>query len=119
MLTGFFDSAGRPRLTVTVTGGRSTAQVDALIDTGFNGDLTLPISLAVRLGLELMAQVAVELADGSVKSELVFSGSAAIGARARRVRIGLTAADDAFVGTGLLSRHRVNMDFRKGTITLT
>ncbi len=118
-MKGYFDSGGRPRLTVTVRGRRQTAELDALIDTGFNGDLTLPIGLAVELGLELVSRRQVELADGSIRSELVFVGTAVLDGRSQLAMIGLTDGLDALVGTGLLRDRRLTMDFRKGTISIT
>ena len=43
--------------------------VDAVIDTGFDGYLCLPVQLAIQLGLELSGSIKVELADGSIKRE--------------------------------------------------
>lgn len=50
---GYVDELNRPRLTINVIGDRAEAKLDALIDTGFDGSLCLPLSIAVQLGLEL------------------------------------------------------------------
>jgi predicted aspartyl protease len=70
----YFDQAGHPRLKVPVVGSRAGIVVDALVDTGFDGDICLPTQLAIQLGLELRDMVWVELADGTLRDELVFAG---------------------------------------------
>lgn len=52
-------------LPLVVTGLRAQARVDAVIDTGFSGDLCLPIEIAIQLGLELCGIELYELADGA------------------------------------------------------
>jgi predicted aspartyl protease len=61
---------------IEVIGMRRTVTVTALLDTGFDGDVCLPITLAVSLGLELVAQGWVEYADGRRERELAFAGTA-------------------------------------------
>jgi clan AA aspartic protease len=55
------------RLTVRDAGGRPR-DVDAAIDTGFNGFLTLPPALVTGLGLPWLCRQQGELADGSVQA---------------------------------------------------
>ncbi len=44
------------RIELDVIGSRRIDRIPALIDTGFNGELCIPTSLAVTLGLELRAE---------------------------------------------------------------
>jgi len=44
----------------------------AVVDTGFDGAVCLPVSIAVNLGLELVGREFVEYADGRVVRELLF-----------------------------------------------
>jgi len=118
MLIGFFDSASRPRLTVLVGGRRASKEIDAIIDTGFNGALTLPIDVAVQLGLELTGRVNVQLADGTMKSELLFAGAVTLDSMPQRVPVGLTSSADALIGTELLAGRRLTLDFDHRTISI-
>lgn len=61
-----FDAFGAPRVEIEVKGSRATVQVSALLDTGVDGDVSLPIGVAIQLGLELQDVITVELADGSL-----------------------------------------------------
>jgi len=45
-IEGRIDNLLSPRLKVKVTGSRGTIELDAIVDTCFNGDLCIPITLA-------------------------------------------------------------------------
>src|SRR6266852_3392701 len=64
-----------PMTEIEVSGTRRTVTLDAIIDTGFDGEICVPIDDGVTLGLELKGKTFVELADGSQKVELLFAGS--------------------------------------------
>ena len=59
-----------PTAQAEVTGARKTIAISAIVDTGFEGFVCLPVRLAVHLGLELTGQQVIELADGTRKEEL-------------------------------------------------
>lgn len=64
MTTGFFTSANEPALPLEVQGPDGARSFDAIIDTGFNGALTLPPDWIPPLGLPQAGQEPVTLADG-------------------------------------------------------
>ena len=67
MMTGLVNADFEPRLVLTVhAAGGQPNQVDAVIDTGFNGFLTLPPALIAALRLPWLCRQQGELADGSV-----------------------------------------------------
>jgi clan AA aspartic protease len=107
-----------PKVELVAIGARRKAQVAAIVDTGFDGQLCLPISLAVTLGLLLTSVEEVELADGTRKHELVYSGSVRFLGRRRKIRIFLTNSEDALVGTELLKDCRLTIDFPTGKVQL-
>ncbi len=100
-----------PTFDLEVMGARARVPITAIIDTGFEGDICLPTALAVSLGLELTGQIEVELADGTVKRQLVFRGSAHLLGETREVAIYLTDSDDPLLGTALLAGCRLTIDF--------
>jgi predicted aspartyl protease len=107
-----------PTATVEVIGSRKTIELTAIVDTGFDGDLCVPIRDAVRLGLELVGELPVELADGTQKNELLFGGSARFFSKTHEVRITLTTSEEALIGTRLLNRYPLAIDFPGGQINL-
>lgn len=108
-----------PTADLEVRGSRGAVRIKALIDTGFSGDVCIPKTAAIRLGLELVALADIELADGTQKLELVFSGSVRFLGRTRPVQIYLTDSEDALLGTSLLADCRLVIDFPMGQVRLT
>ena len=88
------------------------------MDSGFDGHLCLPTGLAVQLGLELIGEQPIELADGTQKDELVFAGSVRFLGETREVQIMLTNSEDALLGTRLLDHYPVSIDFPGGRVRL-
>ena len=108
-----------PTVVLEVIGSRGQTPLTAIIDTGFDDELCLPIPLAVTLGLSLIGTEDVELADGTQKRELVFAGSVRFLDQIRPVRIFLTESEDALVGTRLLNDCRLNIDFPTGKVKIS
>lgn len=52
-MTGYVDKYLQPKIKIQVNGLLKGLQLDAIIDTGFNGDLCLPIGVAIQVGLIL------------------------------------------------------------------
>ena len=113
-MRAYFDAFGEPRVEIEVKGSRAIVSVTALLDTGFDGELSLPIGVAMQLGLELRDIITVELADGTLSDELVFAGYLIDEGQEREVSILLTHSQDALLGTGLLRGRRVVLDFGTG-----
>ena len=107
-----------PTALIDVIGSRRSIELTAIVDTGFDGDVCLPTRQAVLLGLELVAELPVELADGRRTDELVFAGSARFLEETHDVEIMLTTSEDALIGTRLLNRYALAIDFPGGQIKL-
>jgi len=117
-MEAYFDQAGHPRLKVPVVGSRAGTVVDALIDTGFDGDICLPTLLAIQLGLELRDTIRVELADGTLRNDLVFAGIVVWDGESKEVMIILTESQEPLLGTGLLADSVLEMDFVRRQIVV-
>ena len=111
-MKGIVNEFLQPRWKITVKGLQKSIQIDALIDTGFDGDLCLPIPIAIQLGLELKGDEYFELADGSMKHELLFKGEAVWNDKGIPVEIALTESNDALIGVRLLKGKKLTIDFQ-------
>ena len=89
---------------------RRMERLRAVVDTGFDGAVCLPVSIAVNLGLELVGREFVEYADGRVVRELLFRGKVQFLGEVREVNISLTNADEALVGLEMLRGYRMLLD---------
>jgi clan AA aspartic protease len=66
MMTGAVSAALETMLPLSVQGpGGQPQPIDAVVDTGFNGFLTLPPALIASLGLPWISSIQATLADGS------------------------------------------------------
>ncbi|MCR4405261.1 MAG: hypothetical protein NUW06_08340 [Candidatus Acetothermia bacterium] len=120
MIEGTIEEAGTPVLTIKVIGKRGEEiTVEGVLDTGFDGFLSLPISLAVSLGLELIDVIHAELADGTiVEDELLFAGRAEWDGTVMEVDILLTRSQDVLIGTACLRGYQVRLDYSRNKVSI-
>ena len=117
-MRGYFDDTGQPRITVLLSGNRGETTFDALIDTGFDGALCVPISVAIPLGLELYGDHYYELADGTVGHDVTFQGIVYLAEEACQIEISLTKSEDALLGSELLDGYVLEIDYSNRTVEI-
>lgn len=83
----------------------------ATIDTGFNGGLELPAALQSVLGGIRIGPVISELAGGVTIVEEAFLVDVTFDGELRRVQATFSGEEGVLIGTELLSRHRLKIDF--------
>lgn len=117
-MKGVVDKYSRAMLEIVLSGMRKEITTLAVIDTGFEGDICLPVGLAIQLGLELYDEVEMKLADGSIKSALVFKGVVMLGEEQKTAEIILTESQDVLIGTGLFKDKRLTIDFTSKVVEI-
>jgi predicted aspartyl protease len=87
---GYIDQRGHPRLTIRVEGTNpsASADVEAMIDTGFTGFLMLPLAVALPLGLALYGTGDYTLADGTPVTQFLAQGKVTVLAPSQPTLIG-------------------------------
>ena len=100
-MTGSFTSEGEPTLPVHVAGPAEALDVDAIVDTGFNGELTLPQEQIEALGLPEASVTTVTLADGRVREVQMYLAEARLDGQVRQVFVA-EAPTTPLLGTDLL-----------------
>jgi len=88
------------RLLVHGPGGQNQ-QIEAVVDTGFNGSLSLPAALIALLGLPFRRRGRAVLADGSGIIFDIYEATVMWDGQPRRVAVD-EADTDPLVGMGLL-----------------
>jgi clan AA aspartic protease len=118
MITGAVKSdEARIRLTVKGRTGRQQ-EVEAVIDSGYSGALTLPPALITLLGLRWRGMKRATLADGSMCFFRVFVGKLLWDGKVRTILVDEANAD-SLVGMRLLRGHELNMQVRaRGKVTI-
>ncbi len=114
MIEGAVNAALEAILSLSVTGpsGRKR-DIEAVIDSGYDGFLTLPPALVRELGLPFVTRGRATLADGRVATFNVHRGAVLWDAAPRDIDV--DAADTTpLVGMRLLEQHDLCVEVRDG-----
>ena len=114
MILGTVSAAYEAVISLTVSGpSGQSREVDAVIDTGFTGFLSLPSALATELRLPFLTNESALLADGSLVTFSVHEAMALWDGEPRRVYAHL-AETTPLVGMRMLDNHDLSMQVRNG-----
>ena len=114
MIEGPVNSAYEAVIPLSLRGPAGQEQVvEAVIDTGFTGFVTLPPALVAELGLAFMGSSEASLADGSQVSFDAYAATVLWEGQPRDVLID-EADTTHLVGMLLLDRHNLNIDVENG-----
>ena len=110
MIQGVVNAAYEAVIPLTVLGpAGQTQEIEAVIDTGFTGFLSLPSGVVVELGLPFLNTSQAILADGSEATFDVYRATLLWDGEPRYIRA--AAADTTpLVGMRLLDSHSLNVD---------
>jgi clan AA aspartic protease len=120
MITGIVNGSREATIRLVVSGPNGQQQeIEAIIDTGFTGFLTLPPALTLTLGLSWLCRQPGVLADGSVEVFDVYRATVMWDGQPRTVEV--EAADtESLMGMSLLDRHSLRIDILTGgVVTIT
>jgi clan AA aspartic protease len=114
MIRGRVNSQLEPRIDVFVEddSGQSYT-IDAAIDTGYTGFLTLQPAMVSTLSLVWLTHRAFELADGTITYFDVYSGVVIWDGQPRKIEIG-AVGPQPLVGVKMLAGHEVRMSMVDG-----
>ncbi len=114
MITGSVNARREAIVTVNLVdlAGRSW-DIDAVVDTGFNGEFALSPQAIAAMGLRVAGSVRVVLADGGEDSLDVFKATVSWDGSSRTIEV--DALDtDPLVGMRLLSGYEVRIQVAEG-----
>jgi len=114
MISGAVNDRLEPCLELSLrsSDGRRVS-VTAVIDTAFNGDLTLPSQLISALGFPSVGPTGAVLADGSVAGVQTYRGQLFWQGKTRAIYV-LATEDDPLIGTSMLRDHSLHIDMVPG-----
>ncbi len=120
MITGVVTASREPVIRLIVSGPQGqTQEVDAIIDTGFDGFLTLPSGLIVALGLPWRRRGRAMLADGSDSLFDVYEATVVWDGTPRRIAVD-SVDIDPLIGMTLLDGHELTIQaVRGGRVVIT
>lgn len=114
MIEGVVNAAYEPVITLALQGpSGQSREVEAVVDTGFNGFLTLPTALVSELGLPFVSIGRATLADGNEIAYEVYGVAVLWDDQPRDIEA--DAADTRpLVGMMLLDEHDLSIRVRDG-----
>jgi clan AA aspartic protease len=93
--------------------------VDAVIDTGFNGDLILPLAAISELGLKLQGYQKAILGDGKTSQFQVYAATIIWDGSRKLVEVN-AASSGVLIGMGLLDGYKLEVNTTpNGIVTIT
>ena len=114
MTIGEVTSDGDALVRVTVEDATGEArEVEAVLDTGFNGALALPHALVEAFGLARKGDVVARLASGEERRILTYRATVLLGEAPSRP-VTVVEAGEALVGAALLWNCKVCLNYAEG-----
>lgn len=114
MIEGMVNSSIEAVASLLLEGGNGQfREVDFVIDTGFNGYMTLTTTLALELGLEVYELIPMDLADGSRTFIPSYEVNVNWDGSVRRVEAG-ALGDFPTIGMSLLEGYDLMIQVREG-----
>ena len=114
MIRGTVNDRLEPMVVLEISNGDGRYQpVEALMDTGFTEDLTLPPDMVARLGLEYLERIPLFLADDQRIETSVYEGSVRWFGQDRIIRV-IAAEGEPLFGMSLIEDCQVTFRARRG-----
>ena len=114
MITGAVTADREAVIRLAVRGpARQEQQIEAVVDTGFDGWFSLPPALIALLGLQWRRRGRALLADGSESLFDIYEGTVAWNGSPRRIAVD-EASTAPLVGMALLYGYELNVQVRSG-----
>ncbi len=120
MMFGRVNQQREAILNLVIIGNRNQKiAVDAVVDTGFNGDLILPIEMVLELELIPQGYQKATLGDGTISQFRVYSGTVIWDGSRKLVEVN-AATSGVLIGMGLLEGYKLEVNtVPNGIVTVT
>ncbi len=116
MLRGRVNEYGEPLVVITLDLGHKRQRQTAIIDTGFNGYLSVPKPVIQQSDWQWLGFEDYELASGAVVREQVYRGRIIFDQKRLEVYVVATDSADILIGTRLLQSKRLLIDFSSDAV---
>ena len=118
MLTGRVNRQGEPVISIQLILRNRPARFTAIIDTGFNGYLSVPRRLLIRSKWLAIGTEKFEIATGALVEQEIFLGEIIFDGHRGPVYSVASDAQDILIGTKLLRDKTLVVNFRSGQVTV-
>ncbi|MDD5291323.1 MAG: hypothetical protein PHZ04_04410 [Patescibacteria group bacterium] len=101
-----------------LAGYHGSKEIYFLIDTGFDGELSLPVSLAIPLGLALVGESEYKIAGGTSYNPLKFVASIQWGSQNKLASVDVDKGDTPLLGMRLLTNYTLFVNFKTKSLVI-
>ena len=116
-LSGYINEDLEPKLdNIFVVSEERPVKLDAILDTGFNGELSLPVELKEKCKLEFVSVKPYELANGDIVEEDVYLAELIINDKILVVETTLTKSEIALIGMELIRNRIAVFNLKDNTV---
>ena len=113
MMQGYVNQNYEAMLSLVVRNGDKLKSITAVIDTGFTGFLSLPVSIVTELELSWSYRDRATLGDGSEVLFDIYDGMVIWGGQYREIEIN-AAETEPLIGMSMLRGYRLQVDTVQG-----
>lgn len=107
-----------PKVTISIISSNREINVPAMIDTGYNGEIILPISSIRDMNLEFLGTIDSELANGEIVDTELYKSRMKWFNEIREITVGASQSEDILLGTLLLANCRLEVDFKQRLVSI-
>jgi len=118
MTVGFVNENDEPVVKIKLDLGKEKRSVNAVIDTGFNGYISVPKKLIDKSDWDFLGIEEYELASGELMRERVFLGRIEIGTEKLITFILSNNSSDTLIGKKLLKNSLLTINFTNKTLKI-
>lgn len=118
MLQGIVNGYGEPIVPLKLVAGSELIDNSAVIDTGFNGYLSIFKNILKRLDWHFMGYEEYELANGKTFREKIYLGRVVFDGEEHDVLAIATDSEDTLIGTRLLKEKILTINFRMDNVEI-
>lgn len=118
IINGIVDEHNGLWVKLKVSGYHSEKDIYFRIDTGFDGELSIPISFAVPLGLPLVGESSYNVAGGGQSNPLKFIASVQWGTKTKLVSADVDKTTIPLLGLGLIKDYVLTIDLKNRTLLI-
>ena len=118
MIVGFVNESDEPVIKIKLVLSKGERSVNAVIDTGFNGYISVPKKLISYSDWDFLGTEEYELASGELMRERVFLGKIEMGAKSLTVFVLSSNSSDVLIGTKLLRNRLLTINFADKTLKI-
>lgn len=116
MIRGFVNENDEPLIPISLLLKNRPRRFQAVLDTGFNGYLSMPESVVQRSGWYFSGYEEYEIATGDRVRERVYLGEVIFDRQRFTTHVVTSRAEDILIGTRLLSHKTLHVDFKRRVV---